>query len=143
MTQELTAPSILSLFDTTKAQRSSFSDKVMEAVNDGHLDPLKLKVQLKAIEDIITQLSDRQDFREAVNDAAAKYGRGRHEFHNAVFEVKATAGKYNFVGTEDEKQAINKALREGCTLITNDGEALTVQPKPYTPGADTVFVTLK
>ncbi len=152
MNQELTASSILSLFDTTKAQTASFADKVMDAVNDGHLDPLKLKVQLKAMEDIITQLSDRQDFKEAVTDAAAKYGRGRHEFYNAVFEVKATAGRYDYSADAEHnrlkslikaRENFLKTLPESMDYVSGDGEVCKVQPAKYTPGADTVFVTLK
>ncbi len=151
MNQELTAGGILSLFDTTKDQRISFTDKVMEAVNDGYLDPLKLKIQLKAMEDIITQLSDRKDFRDAVTDAAAKYGRGSHKFHNAVFEVKATAGRYDYSGDPThanlkqqlkDREAFLKAIKEPILTVDADGEALEVQPAKYTPGADTVFVTL-
>ena len=140
---DLTAPSILSLFDTTKAQRLSFADKVAEAIDEGRIDPLKLKIQLKAMEDIITRISDNERIKDAIETEAAKYGKGSHDFHNATFQIKSTAGHYKFVGTDEEKALINKALRDGCHVVTNDGEAFTVNPKEYSPGGEALFVTLK
>ena len=149
---DLTAPSILSLFDTTKAQRLSFADKVAEAIDEGRIDPLKLKIQLKAMEDIICRISDNERIKDAIATEAAKYGKGSHDFHNATFQLKATAGRYDYsadgvhANLKEQikaREAFLKTLKEPLQQVTPDGEVVIIEPAKYTPGADVVFVMLK
>ena len=152
MTQELTTKNILSLFDTNKAQRASFAEGVIQSVNDGLINPLDLQVQLKCMADIISKIQDNPDYRDALQTEAAKYGRGRHEFHNCTFEVKATAGKYDYSHDAEwsrlkehikAREAFLKNLTEGMDFVTGEGEVVRVEPAKYTPGSDAVFITLK
>ena len=152
MTQDLTTKSILALFDTNKAERQSFADNVLAAVNDGNIDPLKLHVQMKCMMDILSRIQDHPDYRDAITTEAAKYGRGKHDLHNAVFEVKATAGRYDY-SHDGEWQRLNesrkdrekflKSLGQAIEIVHPDGTMETLEPARYTPGGETVFLTLK
>jgi hypothetical protein len=152
MNNQLTAPAILGLFDTTKQQRESFADQVVTQVLDGYLDPLAVKIQIKCMEDILAKISDHPQFKEAVTEAAAKYGKGKHDLHNASIEVNATAGRYDYSddtehtrlkGQIKARETFLKNLPEPMDYVTGEGEVCKVYPAKYTPGVETVFVSLK
>lgn len=56
MTNELTTTSLLALFETNREQRQSFITGIMESLDNGEVDPLKIHYQLKCIEKIIFDL---------------------------------------------------------------------------------------
>ena len=152
MTQDLTTKSILSLFDTDKAERASFVSNVIQAINDGHIEPLKLHVQVKCMEDILSKIKEHPEYRDAITIEAAKYGRGKHELHNATFELKATAGRYDYshdaewCRLRDElkaREGFLKALHGSIEIVHPDGIVEAIHPASYTPGGETVFLTLK
>jgi hypothetical protein len=150
--KELTTTSVLSLFDTDKEQRALFVQNVINTLDAGTIDPLKLHVQIKCMEDIIARLKRHPEYRDAVSSQASMYGRGKHDFHNATFEVKATAGSYDYSHDAEwcrlrdmmkAREGFLKNLTEPMDYVTGDGEVCKVYPAKYTPGADSVFITLK
>jgi hypothetical protein len=152
MIQNLPSTALLSIFDTTKQQRESFVEGLLQPLRDGFKDPLEVHIQIKCLEDILTRLKDNKEYQELVQEAAAKYGKGKHDVHNATFEVKATAGKYDYSHDaqwsrikEDLKtrEAFLKSLKEPLTTVDPYGEVVEVQPAKYTPGKDSVFISLK
>ena len=46
MTQELQSTNLLSLFDTTKAERQTFINDVLVKLDEGLIDPLKVHLQV-------------------------------------------------------------------------------------------------
>src|SRR5688572_13028219 len=88
MTQELTTTSILSLFETTKEQRQSFALGVVQALETGDTDPLKVHLQVKCMEDIIKLLNGNTNYKAAVLDAANKNGQKTFKFQNSKEEIK-------------------------------------------------------
>lgn len=162
---DLTATSILALFQTTKAERKSFAEKVIETVESGEVDPLKIHLQLKATENIIDLLTDRKNpqakrFMRLVIDEAEKRGKS-FELYNGKFELKQTGVKYDYSQCGDaelndlvtqakELEEKIKAKQEflktvpvkGLPLIDEtSGELVTVYP-PLKSGTDSVAVTL-
>lgn len=105
-TLELTSSSILALFETNKDQRASFVNQLVHEMEEGLVDPLKVKLQLKCIEDVIEMLTNRDPkknknaqaavrFNDLVLDAASKYGK-EFQVHNAEFSIRETGVKYDF-----------------------------------------------
>jgi len=151
--EELTAPRIVSLFETTKAQRATFVTTIIDGLDDGYINPLRLKFQLKCMEDLIKQINEDNSFKDAVLTEAQKHGKGSHAYLNCEFSVRSTPGKYDY--TKDAEHVQLKELlknREtylkglpsyGKETFTEDGELIVDYPPQYTAGADAVFITLK
>ena len=151
--EELTAPVIVSLFDTTKVQRATFVTAIVEALDDGYINPLRLKFQLKCMEDLIKQINEDAAFKDAVLTEAQKHGKGSHAYLSSEFAVRATAGRYDYSGNAEHvrlkdllkaQETYLKGLPSyGKETVTEDGELIVDYPPKYTAGADAVFITLK
>lgn len=117
--QQIPATSIVSLFETTKAERLSFVGQVLESVKEGNTNPLQLKLQLKSMEDIIKQISDNEEYKELLLSEAQKHGKS-FDYHNSKFEVKEVGTKYNYAlcadpilkELEQQAEAVNAKLKE-------------------------------
>ena len=162
MTQELSTTSILSLFETNKEQRQSFALAVVDALDNGNVDPLKVHLQVKCMEDIIKTLNANTNYRNAVLDAAGAYGQKTFEFQNSKVEIKETGVKYDYSKCEDvvlnrlyeeseklagiikARETMLKATSEkGMTVVDElTGEAFTVYP-PAKSSTTSVAITLK
>ena len=162
MTQEMTSTSILSLFETNKEQRQSFCLGVIEALDNGQVDPLKVHLQVKCLEDIIKQLNANSNYKLAVLDAATQQGQKTFEFQNSKFEIKEVGTKYDFSKCEDavlvrlhsKQEELDKEVKARETLLKSvspkgmivtdeeTGETFTVYP-PSKSSTTSVAVTLK
>src|SRR5690606_40183557 len=94
--EEMSAPSILSLFETTKEQRKLFVVKVVEALESGSVDPMKIHLQAKCMESIIKDLNANKAYKDHVLDAAQRYGAKSFDFNNSKVEIKEVGVKYDF-----------------------------------------------
>jgi hypothetical protein len=162
MTQELTTTSILSLFETNKEQRQDFALRVVDALDSGQAEPLKVHLQVKCMEDIIKLLNSNTIYKQLVLDAANAHGQKSFEYQNSKVEVKEVGVKYDFSKCDDpvllgmyEKQAeLDKAVKERETMlktispkgmtITDEetGETFTIYP-PAKSSTTSVAITLK
>lgn len=61
---DLTTTSILALFQTNKEQRQSFVNDLLVKIDAGEVDPLKIHLQLKCMEDIIEQLTVNSTYKK-------------------------------------------------------------------------------
>ena len=158
---ELSATSILSLFDTTKAERTSFVRSVINNLKDGIADPLKVHLQLKNTEALIEELSKDVEYKEMLQTEAAKHGK-KFDLHNAGFQIKETGVKYNYDNCGDaklveltqqladiqakvkERQEWLKTCPSGGLQMLDDttGELVTIFP-PVKTSTTVVAVTLK
>ncbi len=161
MTTELTTTSILALFETNKEQRQSFTLALIDEMEQGNVDPLKVHLQVKCMEDIIKLLNSNTVYKKAILDAAEKYGEKSFTYQNAKVEIKETGTKYDFSKCGDtvyqmleqrsESAAADLKQREaflknvpskGMEIITDDGEAITVYP-PSKSSTTSIAITLK
>lgn len=109
----LTPTAILYLFQTNKEQRMNFIANLMEAIESGNIDPLKVHVQLKCIEDITFQMTSLDEktnkngievakkFRKLLLDAAEAYGQKKFDYLNTTIEIKEVGTKYDWEKCED------------------------------------------
>lgn len=164
MNNELRATSILALMDTTKEQRRSFAEQVIEEIEQGNINPLLVHCQIKAMENIIGQFTDKGDLKERymthVMDEAAKHGK-KFQFHSGSFETKEVGVKYDYSKCDDplmdrllaEQERIKAAIKERETFLKSitgsievvdkdSGEVSTLYP-PAKTSTTSIAVTLK
>jgi len=157
---ELTTQGILSLFQTTKAERTTFIADVMGRIENGTADPVKVHLQLKAMEEIVKTLTTNESYKTHLIDAAEKNGKKFMAF-NAEFSIKEMGQKYDFTYcgdvellefyTQQEKlkylikeleDFLKKVPVSGMQKVTETGEVITLFP-PSKTSTTTVAVTLK
>lgn len=126
MTQELTTTGILALFETDKLQRMSFVSDLMSRIENGDVDPLKIHVQFKCIEDIINKMTSTDEktnrdgveiakkFKGLLLEKAQAYGEKKFSFMNSSIEIKEVGTKYDFSKCED--QELNALLAQKAEL---------------------------
>ncbi len=161
MTQDLTTTSILALFETNKEQRQSFALDLIGKIEQGEVDPLKIHLQVKAMEDIIKLLNDNTVYKKAILEEAEKHGK-KFEFMNAEISIKEVGVKYNFdrcgdtvwemFESESNKAKASQKAREeflktipqkGIEMLdTFSGELITIYP-PSKSSTTSIAVTLK
>lgn len=165
------AASYLAAFETTKEQRKSFVNDLLNSIDSGSVDPLRVHLHLKAIEDIIKQLTSLDEktnknveaakkYRAHLLGAAEKYG-NKFQLFNTEFAIKETGSKYDYSqcgdhellmwqkeldalkARIDERQNMLKTLpAAGLQKVDNNGEVFTIYP-PSKSSTTSVTVTLK
>jgi hypothetical protein len=149
----------LSLFETTKENRQNFVSQLIDGLNNGYADPLKIHLQVKCMEDLIKRITSSDEYKEYCLTEAAKYGRS-FEYHNSKFEVKEMGIKYDYTKCNDpvlwdievrmielenklkERQKFLKSVPlSGVQILSND-ELVTIYP-PTKISTTSVSVTLK
>jgi len=157
---ELTTQGILSLFQTTKAERSTFIADVMERIENGTADAIKVHLQLKAMEEIVKSLTTNESYKTHLIDAAEKNGKKFVAF-NAEFSIKEMGQRYDFTYCGDNEllefytqqdklkylikereDFLKKVPVSGMQKVTDNGEVITLFP-PSKTSTTTVAVTLK
>jgi len=162
MTNELSTTSILSLFETTKEQRESFALDLIDKIDSGNVDPLKVHLQVKCMEDVVKLINANTNYKKAILESAENVSQKSFQFHNAKFEIKETGVKYDFSKCEDEvltrlysqqseldakvksRESMLKTVSAKGMIITDEetGETFTVYP-PAKSSTTSVAVTLK
>lgn len=151
MTTGITPSSILSMLDTTKAERITFVAEVVTKMLGGYVEPINVHLQVKCMEEIVKAIKAHPDYNEMVLESARKHGKS-FEFRNAKIAIRDAAGKWDYSHDAewtslkaqlDTRQEYLKAIKEPVDRVTPDGEVVTDVPATYTAGAETIFVTLK
>lgn len=159
--QNMSATSIVALFQTNKEQRKAFAEQVIESVVESQVQPLNIHLQIKAMEDIIDQIKSDPKYREALLNEAEKNGK-KFSWQNSKIDIREVGTKYNFDNCNDpiylemksESTAINEKVKsretflktvspEGMTIVDEStGEAVTIYP-PSKTSTTSVVVTLQ
>ncbi len=162
MTQELTKPELLKLFQTTKAEREAFVSELIETINNGLVNPLEIHLQIKCMEDVVKLTTGNTVYKKLVTETAETYGEKTFQFHNAKMEIKETGVKYDFSQCADpvlvslyqrqaeidkavkDREAMLKTVSQKGMIITDEatGETFTVYP-PSKSSSTSLAVTLK
>ena len=158
--EQLTATSILSLFETDKAQRQSFVGQIVQSCKEGEVNALNIHLQIKCMEDMISTIKEDAEYKKLILEEAEKYGKS-FEYKNAKIEIKETGTKYNWSVCNDpsyvnillkadevdkekkEREKFLKAIPEkGFETLTEEGEILTIY-RPTKSSTTSIAVTLK
>lgn len=92
----LTPTSLLAIMPNTKSEINNFSDMLLTAINNGEINPLKIQVQLKAIESVIKKVNESEAYKYAIRESAEKYGAKSFEAFGAKVELAEVGTKYDF-----------------------------------------------
>jgi len=152
----------------TAQKRASFAAAILEAIDEGQLDPIDVHYQIKSIESCLSMLTDKKSnpatakiYSERLLEAAERQGSKQFKRGDATFEIKEQGTKFDFTGCHhprwnelnDQFQAIAAQLKEiesflknvpadGVTITIEDtGEVVTVYPpiKRSTTGVTVTF----
>lgn len=112
MTNELSVTSIVSLFEMTKTERASFITRIVEAIDNGSVDPLKVHLQVKNMEKVITGLTSTNEkenpdnldnakkYRRHVLEAAQQQGK-EFDYYNSRMKIAEVGVKYDYSQCND------------------------------------------
>ena len=158
--EQLTTVNILSLFQTNKSERQSFVSDVIERLESGEADPIKVHAQVKKMEEIVKALNSNETYKSYLLDAAEKNGKKFMAF-DAEWSIKEVGTKYDYsqcndssviemeskiTELSDKLKARQKFLQmiapEGIDIVTSDGEMIKIYA-PSKTSTTSVAVTLK
>lgn len=172
MTTQLTPTEVLPLFETSKEDREIFIKNIVSAIEEGAIDPLKVHIQIKAMEDIIFGITSTDEKKNARNvefakryrsillESAQKYGNS-FDVHNAKFKVAEVGVKYDYSKCNDpvldelyiQKKELDARVKErekflqnapisGTTIVNDDTGEATTVFPPSKRSTTSVTVTL-
>jgi hypothetical protein len=161
MSDKLTVQSILSLFQTDKAQRATFVSDIIARLEEGSAKPLEVHLQAKAMIEIAEALIADSNYREILLDEATKHGKS-FDYQNAKFSIREVGTKYDYsqcgdlmlAELQDRSERANIALKArqdflkvvptSGVLFTDEitGETYKIYP-PSKSSTTSVTVTLK
>lgn len=163
---------VLRFFETTSEERELFVIQLIEAIQDGEVDPLKIHAQVKSAEDLIDRITNTDEkrgknfqlakiYKSRLLEAAEAYGQKEFQAFNGKFKITEVGVKYDYSQCNDPElielektvKEATEALKErqkflqtvplkGMDIITKDGEAITVYP-PARSSTTSVNVSLK
>lgn len=105
---QLTVNETLPLFKTTKDQRLSFVNEIIKRLEEGEIEPLKVHLQIKSMESIISILTDKNEktnkdgyqlakkYNNLLVDAAEKYDSKKFEYEGSEFTMKEVGTQYDY-----------------------------------------------
>lgn len=112
---QLKVNEVLPLFKTTKEQRFVFVSDIIERLNNGEIEPLKVHLQIKSMEEIISLLTDKNEktnraghelakrYNQLLVYAAEKYDSKKFLFEGGEFTIKEVGTKYDFTMCNDSE----------------------------------------
>lgn len=157
----ISAPSIAALFETTKEQRASFVERILDSLLTGNADPLKLHLQIKSMEEIVKSILDNKEYKDAILGDASRHGK-KFTHMNADWDIREMGVSYDYDNCGDpvlqslmdshaeitaklkERQKFLQTIpQEGATIVNEDtGEVFKITP-PVKKSTTTVTVKLK
>jgi len=106
------AISLINTMPSNKEEIQSFFNQAKGMILSGHENPLKIKVQLKALEALLKKLNLDKDIEYYELEEANKHGK-TFDLFNAKFQVKEVGVKYDFSNCNDyEYEKLIKEMNE-------------------------------
>ena len=158
--EKLSTTGLLNLFETSKSERTIFVHDVIENIESGNADAIKVHLQVKCMESIIKDLTAHPIYKSYLLDAAEKHGKKFTSF-NAEFSIRETGVKYEYDQCNDDVldellkdqamidgnvKARQKFLQNlpdiGMDIVTEHGEMKHIYP-PAKSSTTSVAVTLQ
>lgn len=157
----MSATSIVALFQTDKTERKTFVEQVVNSVCEGESKPLDIHLQIKAMEEIIEAIKSDQRYRDVLITEARNNG-SKFEYQNAKIDIREVGTKYDYSMCNDAKivelkakeaqiksevkereDFLKKVPLEGIEILDNDtSELIRIYP-PSKTSTTSVVVTMK
>ena len=144
-----TAAGTLNLLANTQTEIDVFSDSVIASVKEGEVSPLKVLIQLRAMERASKRILSM--IQENYMNAADLYVEKQFEFLGNLIEKTELGTKYDYTrcgdpvweqrkaaadsadGLVKEREAFLKALRQPVTIVIEEtGEVVKINPPTKT-----------
>jgi hypothetical protein len=133
--QHITTTGILSLLETNKEQRKSFTEDLVTRLSNGEINPLHCHMQLKCMEEVVTNTIKDERYSKMLLDEAEKHGKS-FEMYNAEFQIKETGTKYDYSICEDvvynelmkQKEDIEAKIKARQKFLQNIPESGIADP---------------
>lgn len=158
----------LAIFETSKMERLDFAKTVLHAIDAGIVDPLKIHLQIKAMEDLINTLTCTDEkknknfaiaaaYKHNVVGAAERNGK-KFNLYNAAFSVTEVGTKWDYSVCQDEtynalveqKAKLDARIKEREKFLQNvpesgvaDGESGNMVYRANKTSTTSVSVSLK
>lgn len=148
---------VTELFQTSKTEREQFVAGIVDSIENGQVDPLKIHLQIKAMEEIIEQLKSNTAYRNALLNEAEKHGK-KFEYMNAEIAIREVGTKYDYANSADEhlhelleqKSALDTAIKNRQKMLQTLPPSGLADPvngnmlyPPVKTSTTSVIVTLK
>ena len=148
---------LFSQFPSTKNEIEITARTIRNTVLEGEVDSLQFWKQLMAMDKLVATMKSDILLKDAVLEAAYKYGSKPFEAHNASFRIQETGTKYDYAACGDleydeicaevDKWTTKKKAREeflktitpDTEIFGKDGVQIMPPPKTSTTG---VVVTI-
>ena len=98
----MTTLSVINVLPANKAEIATFVKDAKERILSGNENPLKIASQLKAFEEVVKELRDDKEIKEATLKEAEKEGKTFKMF-GAEFQIKETGVKYDYSVCDDQE----------------------------------------
>ena len=151
--------SVLNIVGLSKVAIKQASEAIILQINEGELNPLDVKLKLKALEALIKEMSEILD--PMARKEAETYGQKSFEKYGAKIELAETGTSYDYDNCNDEKylrllekesDAIRerksyedklKSMKQCVTKINKStGEIITINP-PVKKSTSSVKISFK
>jgi len=93
--------SVMQLFDADKQALIAFAASIINSVNDGHENALKVQVLLKKQEFVLEKI--KEGIKEPLKTEAAKYGEKEFDYAGTKCHYTPTATSYDFEACGDQE----------------------------------------
>ena len=157
----MSATSIVALFQTNKEERKTFVEQVVNSVYEGEVKAIDTHLQIKAMEEIIEAVKSDQRYKDRVLSEAQNSG-SKFEYQNAKFDIREVGTKYDFSKCNDAKHVEltaklnelkeqvkqrenylkNVPIESVDVLDSDTGEVVRIYP-PSKTSTTSVVVTMK
>lgn len=152
------ATGVLEIFSTSRTGINIFSDQIIESVQAGEISPLKVRIWIKTMEEILERV--KKETAQNQLTEADKWSEKKFEYMGATIEKAPVSTSYDFTVCKDavwerfkadedtaatrkkEREAILKALTGPMDVISEDGEAVKIYP-PLKKQVDGLKISIK
>lgn len=154
--EDITTTSVLALMPNTKAEIADFSQRLITSIENGEIEPLKIHVQLKAIEKVIDTVNKSDSYKQSIRTASEMHGKSFNAY-GAKVELAEVGTKYDYSGCnhleytdlcneitlleakKKEYETLLKAIKQPTGMVVY-GEAVEVNP-PVKSSTSSIKVT--
>lgn len=122
------------------ADKDYIAGRIIQAVEDGEMDPLKALSGLKAMESLVSTLTDKNPktnrhadkailLQQHITDAAGVYNEKKFSLYGATFTKTEVGTKYDYSQCNDSKLAeLEKAAKDAADALKKRQEFLKTVP---------------
>lgn len=133
----------------TKSEIKTYSEKVIEEVKNGQIDPIKLAVYLKSIEETLKIIKENHDVKFIIQDEAEKYGKKFEMWGSEIQNSSRTTYDYSECGDQvyndlkAQEMQLKEVIKAREAMIKSGVNPETGETFAPPKSSTTTFLTIK